>query len=117
MLLLKQLNKGDIFQDDKHSWDGVFRFHSCQIIDGRLLVKLIGINYQGDVDSCSANSFTWRELNHQAYIPVYYRCEFRKSKGLPCIPVSNHRIFLPSNLNPINLSDKYCNRNDYADLL
>jgi len=68
MLLLKQLNKGDIFQDDKHSWDGVFRFHSCQIIDGRLLVKLIGINYQGDVDSCSANSFTWRELNHQAYI-------------------------------------------------
>ena len=118
---LKNLQKGDIFQDGKNTWDGIYRFHSCEIIDGRLFIKLMSLNYRGEVATCKPNSFTWRNIEHEVYIPVLYKCEFKKSKGIPCIPVHNHRIFYPNNLNNINISDKYCNGNEYwynyADLI
>jgi len=110
---LSELSKGDIFQDGKNSWDGLYRFHSCSIEGKQLIVYLMGIGYNGDISKCKANSFTQRDINHEIYIPVFYKCEFKKSRGIPCIPVSNHRIFYPTNLNSINISDKFCNRNDY----
>lgn len=120
-MLLKDLSKGDIFQDGKNSWDGLYRFHSCSIQGDRLLVYLIGLSFSGNISLCHSNSFTWRDINHQVYIPVFYRCEFKKSKDIPCIPVNNNRIFYPSNLNSINISNKYCEGNnywyEYADLI
>lgn len=110
---LKDLQKGDIFQDGKHSWNGIYRFHSYENMNDGLLIYLMGISYAGDVENAHANSFTWREMDHEVYIPVFYKCEFKRKRGTPCIPVNNHRIFYPSNLNPINISDKFCNRNDY----
>lgn len=118
---LKDLKKGDIYQDGKNRWDGWFRFHSCEVVDDRLFICLMGMNYSGDINKCNPNSFTWRDIEREVYIPVLYKCEHRKTKGIPCVPVSAHRCLYPSNLNPINVSDKYCDRNDYwydnADLL
>ena len=112
MKLLK-LSKGDIYKEGKNSWDGLYRFHSCSVENNRLLVHLMGIGYNGNISNCKANSFTWRDVNHEVYIPVFYKCEFKKSRGIPCIPVHNHRIFFPTNLNAINISDKFCDGNNY----
>ena len=76
-------------------------------------VYFIGLNFAGDILSAHANSFTLRDSDIQVYIPKFYLCEFKKTKGRPCIPVSNCRHFLPNNLNKINLSDKYCSHNKY----
>ena len=110
---LTDLHKGDIFQDGKHSWDGVYRFHSCSIKGKRILIHLMGVFYAGDVETAFANSFTWRDIEHEVYIPVFYKCEFKRKRGLPCLPVNNRRVFYPSNLNPINISNKFCDRDDY----
>jgi len=108
------LKKGDIYQDGPNTWDGLFRFHNYyQLPNGQLRILLMGLNFQGKVENALANSFTNRPANHEVYIPVFYKCEFKKTKGIPCIPVNNHRNFFPQNLNQINISNKFCDRNDY----
>lgn len=113
-MILTKLTKGDIFKFDNQSWDSLYRFYSLiKHKDGRFLINLMGILYKGEIKKAFANSFTWRDIDVEVFIPTFYLCEFKKTKGIPCIPVSNHRIFFPTNLNQLNLSDKYCNHNKY----
>lgn len=113
MSVLTSLVKGDIFKFGDKPWDSLHRFHSLNTIDNRYLIHFIGLSYSGDISKALANSFTWREEDIEVFIPKFYLCEFKKSKGKPCIPVSNHRIFLSDNLNPINLSNIFCSHNNY----
>lgn len=113
-MILTKLTKGDIFKFGSECWDSLHRFHSLtRYKDGRYCINLMGVSYRGDVKKAFSNCFTWRDTDIEVFIPMFYLCEFKKTKGIPCIPVSNHRIFLPENLNQLNLSDKYCNHNKY----
>ena len=120
MAKLSELSKGDIFLFDPRFGE-LHRLHSIsKHKNGSFDIYFIGFNYAGDVSTAKANSFTLRDCDIQVYIPKFYLCEFKKTKGRPCIPVSNCRHFLPNNLNKINLSDKYCLHNkywyDYAEI-
>lgn len=110
---ITQLQKGDVFQWGEQPWDGRARFHSVMETDGRLLIMLMGMHYQGDVSNAKHTCFTWRDTDVEVFIPEFYRSEQRRTKGTPCVPVSNHRHLLPGNLNPINISDRYCEHDKY----
>lgn len=113
MAKLSELSKGDIFLFDP-KFGELHRLHSIsKRKNGSIDIYFIGVSYAGDITTANANSFTLRDSDIQVYIPKFYLCEFKKSKGLPCIPVSNCRHFLPNNINAINMSNQYCNRNDY----
>lgn len=111
---LTDLKKGDIFKfGDKH-WDYEYRFHSLQENEnGTYTIYLIYPNFSGDIKSAKWTSFTKRDSNVDVFLPVYYLSEQKRTKGIPCIPVSNKRHILPKNLNPINLSNTYCQHNNY----
>lgn len=111
---LTDLKKGDVFKFGPKDWDSEHRFHSLQIKeDGRYTIFLMGLMYNGIVEKANWNSFTWRDEDEEIFIPVYYLSEQRRTKGMPCVPVSNERHILPSNLNEINLSDIYCSHDKY----
>lgn len=110
---LSELPKGTIFQWRNFPGEGLNRIHSVSKEGNKYLILLMGVHYAGDVNSCKANSFTWREEDIEVFVPKFYLCEFQKTKGIPCIPVSNHRIFYPNNLNTLNMSDVYCSHNKY----
>ena len=113
-MTITELKKGDIFKWGNKSWDEEHRFHSIeQYPDGRYCIMLMGVRFAGNVEKAGWHAFTWRDTDVDIFIPIYYLCEFKKSRGIPCVPVNNHRQFLPTNLNAINMSDVYCNRNDY----
>ena len=110
---LTELTKGDIFKWGDFPGEALYRFHSIDKINNRYLIHLLGVCYNGNIENCKPNSFTWRDEDLDVFIPLFYLCEFKKTKGIPCIPVSNHRIFLPNNLNEINKSNVYCSHNKY----
>lgn len=112
-MVLTDLKKGDIFKFGDKGWDDLYRLHSVELIDNRYLISFIGVRYAGNIQTCNANSFTWRDTNIQVYIPKFYLSEQRRTKGIPCIPVSNMRHLFPDNLNPINKSDIYCSHDKY----
>jgi len=110
---LTELPKGTIFKWANKSWEALERIHSVTKEGNRYLIILMGIGFAGNVDKAFGNSFTWRDEDVEVFVPKFYLCEFKKTRGIPCIPVNNHRQFLPNNLNELNMSDVYCSRNDY----
>lgn len=118
---ISELKVGYIFKFGNKPWDEEHRFHSySKEEDGRYIIFMIGLNYLGNVDTVKWTSFTWRDSDVEVFIPKYYLSEQKKTKGLPCKPVSNARHIYPKNLSSINLSDVYCNHNkywyDYAEI-
>jgi hypothetical protein len=113
-ILLSDLPKGTIFCWRNFVGEGMCRLHSIKKISKKhWMIFMFGINYQGDIEKVKWTSFTSRDTIPKVFVPKFYLCEFKKSYGIPCIPVSNHRIFLPNNLNELNMSDKYCSHNNY----
>lgn len=110
---LTEMPKGTIFKWENKSGEALERIHSVEKVGKRYLINFIGLNYEGNSDNANANSFTWRDEDLEVFVPKFYLCEFKKTKGIPCIPVSNLRHFLPNNLNELNMSDVYCSGNDY----
>lgn len=108
------LKKGDIFKYGSQPWNCLNRFHSLEVTEsGRINLNLMAIGFNGDVETCFPIYFTYREKDQEVFIPKFFLSENRNSKGRPCIPVNTHRNLLPSNLNEINKSDKYCEGNQY----
>lgn len=112
MYLLTDLKRNDLFRFDKR-FGSLERFHSLEQIDNRYLIKLISLNYMGDINTCNAYAFIWRDNNDEIFIPKFYLSEHKKNRGLPCIPVSNERRYFNFKLNDINISDIYCNNSKY----
>ncbi len=114
MAKLTDLKKGDIFKFGDKPWDAEHRFHSLHKKEGeRYNIWFMGISYAGDIEKARTTSFTWRDNDEEVWIPKYLLSEQRRTKGTPCLPVSNHRIFYPMNLNKINLSEVYCSHDKY----
>ncbi len=109
---LTDLKMGDIFLFDKR-FGTHERFHSLEITNGRYLVHIISMHYLGDVKDGFPVCFTWRDSDCEVFIPKFYLSEHKKTKGLPCIPVSNERRIFDIKLNAINLSNIYCSHSKY----
>lgn len=113
MAKITTLSKGDLFKFD-FPFGRLHRFHSLSIeSDGRLLIYLMGVNFEGNINNAHSNSFTWRDCDVDVFVPRFYLCESKKTRGVPCLPVGVERLLLPNNLNEVNLSDKYCNGKEY----
>ena len=111
---LTDLKKGDIFQFGNKPWDAIHRlFCVIKSEDGRFLISFMRITFDGDIEKSKSNSFTWRDKDVQVFVPKFLLSEQRRTKGKPCVPVSNQRSIFPSNLNQINLSTVFCSHNKY----
>jgi hypothetical protein len=113
-MLLSELKKGDIFKFGDKDWDAKHKLHSLVIKpNGKIVIFFFSINFQGTNEEAKSDSFTWRDTDVEVFIPKFYLSEQRRTKGLPCIPVSNMRHIIGGEVNPINMSDVYCCHDKY----
>ena len=113
-LHLSQLSKGDIFKFGNKPWDALHRFHSLYLPDNGLwYINMMSPYYNGSMETCYPICFTHRDEDIEVYIPKFYLSEQKRTRGLPCIPHNNARDIIATNLNSINLSDKYCSHDKY----
>lgn len=102
---ISDLKKGDMFKFGKQSWDEAHRFHSIEKKGKQYYIFFISLNYLGDVQVSKWNSYTWSDDDIEVFIPKYLLSEQRRTKGKPCIPVSNNRIVLGINIGMMLLSN------------
>jgi len=110
---LSELPKGIIFKFENKGWEALQRVHSIEQIDGRFLIRMMGLQYAGNVEAALPYCFTWRDEDLDVFIPKFYLSEQKRTKNMPCIPVNNQRHILPNNLHELNMSGVYCSHDKY----